>query len=296
VTLTSMRPLVYLRLGRVSNLPTVWTNVLAGAMLGGASAAPPVLFALVISVSLAYVGGMFLNDAFDRRIDARERPERPIPSGQVSAAEVFAIGFGLLGASVVAVASLVSVTGVSRPFHAVGAVLVLLALIVVYDAWHKENPASPVVMGACRAAVYVTAALATGGALTLPLLFGAASLGGYVVGLTFVARQENRATFRGIWPLALLAAPVAAALWTASTSIQALMAVALFVAWVVRAVWPLAASRENVNVPKAVISLIAGIALLDGMLGAAHGAPIFVLVGLGGLVATLATQRFVRGT
>jgi 4-hydroxybenzoate polyprenyltransferase len=291
-----MRPLAYLKLGRVSNLPTVWTNVLAGAMLGGASAAPSVLFALVMGLSLAYVGGMFLNDAFDRRIDARERPERPIPSGQVSAAEVFAIGFGLLVASVVVVACLVFVTGVSRPFGAIAAALALAALIVLYDAWHKENPASPVVMGACRAAVYVTAGLAAGGTLTLPLALGAVSLGGYVVGLTFVARQENRTTFRGIWPLALLAAPVAVALWTTPRSIQAFMAVALFVVWVVRAAWPLIASGQHVNVPKAVISLIAGIALLDGMLGTAHGAPVFVLVGLGGLVATLATQRFVRGT
>ena len=32
-----------------------------------------------------YIGGMYLNDAFDRDIDARERPERPIPSGHVGA-------------------------------------------------------------------------------------------------------------------------------------------------------------------------------------------------------------------
>ena len=39
---------------------------------------------------------MYLNDAFDREIDAGERPERPIPSGLVSANSVFAAGFGLI--------------------------------------------------------------------------------------------------------------------------------------------------------------------------------------------------------
>ena len=75
----------YLRLGRVSNLPTVWTNVLAGIVLAGGPLEPGTLAALVVALSLFYVGGMYLNDAFDRTIDARERPERPIPSGLISA-------------------------------------------------------------------------------------------------------------------------------------------------------------------------------------------------------------------
>ena len=55
-------------------------------------------------MSLHYVGGMFLNDAFDREIDAVERPERPIPSGAMSATEVFAIGYGMLVAGTVLLA------------------------------------------------------------------------------------------------------------------------------------------------------------------------------------------------
>ena len=51
-------------------------------------------------MSLAYIGGMFLNDAFDREIDAKERPERPIPSKKVKASEVFAAGFTLLAGAV----------------------------------------------------------------------------------------------------------------------------------------------------------------------------------------------------
>ena len=69
------------RLGRVSNLPTVWSNVL-GAMSLAAMTVPIREAAFTaLAMSLLYVGGMYLNDAFDRDIDARERPERPIPSG-----------------------------------------------------------------------------------------------------------------------------------------------------------------------------------------------------------------------
>ena len=75
----------YLRLGRVSNLPTVWTNVVAGAVLSGAAPRAATLVALAAALSAFYVGGMYLNDGFDRDIDARERPERPIPSRLVSA-------------------------------------------------------------------------------------------------------------------------------------------------------------------------------------------------------------------
>ena len=94
--LTLLNLTLALRLGRISNLPTVWTNVLVGVLLAGGSLADPRLPLLMLALSLFYVGGMFLNDAFDREFDAQHRPERPIPSGQVSARQVFVIGFGLL--------------------------------------------------------------------------------------------------------------------------------------------------------------------------------------------------------
>ena len=88
--------LAALRLGRVSNIPTVWTNVLAGIVLSGAPvAARPTIF-LLLSLSVFYVAGMFLNDAYDCDLDANNRPDRPIPAGDVAAATVFAYGFALL--------------------------------------------------------------------------------------------------------------------------------------------------------------------------------------------------------
>src|SRR6059036_3657743 len=50
----------FLILGRVSNLPTLWSNCLAGWWLGGAGN-PEQLPLLVAGASLLYLSGMFLN-------------------------------------------------------------------------------------------------------------------------------------------------------------------------------------------------------------------------------------------
>ena len=93
-----------LRLGRVSNVPTVWTNVAAGLALTGAPLHPPLIILLGLAVSLFYVGGMYLNDAFDAGWDRQHRPERPIPSGLVRARTVYLAGFAMLAAGLVIVA------------------------------------------------------------------------------------------------------------------------------------------------------------------------------------------------
>ncbi len=91
---------VALKLGRISNLPTVWTNTLAGVVLAGGAIGDARVPWLLLALSLCYVAGMFLNDAFDREFDARHRPERPIPSGEVSAITVFGAGFAMLAVGV----------------------------------------------------------------------------------------------------------------------------------------------------------------------------------------------------
>ena len=86
------------KLGRISNLPTVWSNVLAGLVLVGAPIFTTTPLVLTLAATLFYVGGMFLNDAYDAEVDAKERAERPIPAGEVERATVFAWGHGMLAA------------------------------------------------------------------------------------------------------------------------------------------------------------------------------------------------------
>jgi 4-hydroxybenzoate polyprenyltransferase len=282
---------VYLRLGRVSNLPTVWTNAVAGALLAGARPGAGTLLTLALALSAYYVGGMYLNDGFDRDIDARERPERPIPSGLVSARRVFTIGFGLLAFG------LAGVAGVSARPAPILAGVALGATIVLYDAWHKANPLSPVIMGLCRVLVYFTAALAVSGRLAPPVLAGAACLLAYLIGLTYVAKHENKPLVARTWPLLGLAAPVVyVAYGGVGTSNLVLLAAAGLAVWIFAAV-RLLRSKAPKRIPRAVSSLIAGIALVDAALLARSGASVtVVLIVALGCLATRLFQRYVPGT
>jgi 4-hydroxybenzoate polyprenyltransferase len=180
---------VALRLGRVSNLPTVWSNVLAACALCGALPSPAMMLGLCLAMSLAYVGGMFLNDAFDREYDAKHRPERPIPAGQVSAVSVFTSGGALLASSILLVAA-VSSTAAHGAARATLSAMLLVGSIVLYDMWHKNNPLSPLIMGVCRVLVYVTAAHTVIGAPPLELWLGAAALYAYLIALSAIAKHE----------------------------------------------------------------------------------------------------------
>lgn len=174
----------YLLLARVSNLPTAWTNVAAGLAAAGAPLAAGLLPAA--SVSLFYTAGMFLNDAFDAPFDEVARPDRPVPSGRVSRAHAFAAGGALMALALVALAF------ARHPGAALGAGALLAAAIVFYDAKHKQRWYGPVVMGLCRALVYVTAAAAAA-AVTAPVVAAAVVMWSYVIGLTLVAKRAGPA-------------------------------------------------------------------------------------------------------
>ncbi|HJU45113.1 MAG TPA: UbiA family prenyltransferase [Vicinamibacterales bacterium] len=174
----------YLLLARVSNLPTVWTNVLAAYVIAGASFDSLLIASL--SLSLFYTGGMFLNDAFDARFDSHARPDRPIPNGDASQREVFIIGFALLaiGESLL----------VLQPFPTRAARwgLALAAAIVFYDYAHKDKLYGPIVMGLCRALVYLVAASSATGIEPYRVVGAASVMMAYVMTLTYVAKLAGR--------------------------------------------------------------------------------------------------------
>jgi 4-hydroxybenzoate polyprenyltransferase len=286
---------VALRLGRVSNLPTVWTNGLTGIVLAGGAVADARTVPLLLALSLFYVAGMFLNDAYDAEIDAKERPERPIPSGEVGAEAVFAAGFGMMAAGLVLLAwvgfGVIGGTGLGPVLGGLG----LGAAIVLYDRRHKDNPLSPVLMGICRMLVYVTAGLAVAHDLPATLMAAALALLCYLIGLTYIAKQETLGEVRNLWPLLFLAVPVLYTLPGALDDPTGAVLFAAFAAWLGVALWFLR-RRSPGDVPRAVISLIAGICLLDALLIAGDGAPQIAWLAVLGFVLTLVLQRAVPGT
>lgn len=94
----------WLILTRGSNLPTVWSNLFVGWLVGFlfAQHMPIVINALIqlvglwLGVSLTYVGGMILNDAFDAKWDAERRSTRPIPAGVITVWQAYVVGAGCL--------------------------------------------------------------------------------------------------------------------------------------------------------------------------------------------------------
>jgi 4-hydroxybenzoate polyprenyltransferase len=283
-----MSPTTLLRLGRISNLPTVWTNVLAGAVLGGGDLRNWRLGLVLLAMSLFYVGGMYLNDYFDRAIDARERPERPIPAGAIVPGAVATIGFGLLGAGLLAAAA----TG----WKAAALAALLGTAIIAYDLHHKDNPWAPAVMGTCRALVYCTAAAAVSGQVPLLAAAAGAAMGAYVAGLTYAARQESLDKVGNLWPLVLLAAPMVPALGALHHGIGAAAIYLLPLAATAFAVYLLARRPGVGAVSRAVALLIAAISLADAAMLAGFGAVGPALVAIIGFPVTLTAQRYIAGT
>lgn len=282
-----MKLSVALRLGRVSNLPTVTSNVLAGVALSGGAASGGRIALIAAAMSLMYVAGMFLNDAFDREIDARERPDRPIPAGEVGATAVFDAGFAMLlaGIAITAIVSLGSGAG-WRPVLCATA---LGALIIFYDAYHKQNPLSPVVMGLCRVGVYATAAFATTAHVDGALAWGTIAVLGYLIGLTYIARQENLVRVTNLWPLACMVLTF----WIARPA--DLFSAAIYIGFLASTRTALRLLLQR-KIRDAVTLLIAGISLLDACLAANEGATMLAAAAVGAFFLTRWFQRTIPGT
>jgi len=242
-------------LGRVSNLPTVWSNCLAGWFLGGATFVEKLPFVFV-GVSLLYVGGMFLNDAFDVEFDTQHRRERPIPSGAISLSGVWRWGtvWLLIGATALFFAGLLA--GILG--------LLLAGCIVFYDAIHKNVSFGPVLMGACRLLIYLIAAGSAAGEITPTVVWCGLAVAGYIIGLSFIARRESTAGALSYWPLVPLAAPILLALLRNSQGYrgQALLLAAVLALWIAKSL-RYALSCADRNIGRSVSGLLAGIVLVD---------------------------------
>ena len=282
----------YVELLRVSNLPTVFSNVLVGAALGADGGDMPWEVALpcVAAVVCFYFGGVALNDAVDVNVDRIERPERPVPSGRLSAAQAytvaivtFALGLGVLA---------------SISPAALGMGVVLLAVITAYDFLHKRFPPSVFFMGAARGMVYLTAAAAVAWPLDLhkPLWF-IGTIAAYTIAFTIVARSENKAGLdSGRWiaagiPLIVLIPGV----WIKVDEVlTAGVAAILLTLWQARAV--LNVFQLPPEIKTAVHIWLSGFCLMDAFYLSFLGNVVLAAIAFGCFLATLLLQRRFMGT
>ena len=275
----------YLALARISNSPTVVSNTLAGAALAGALWPDGKTGLIAIAMVLFYTAGMYLNDLMDYAIDCRERPERPLPAGIVSRSAAVAVVIVLFGCG-----SMLLWRVGPRPFLSG---LVLIALIICYDKWHKSNPLSPLLMALCRLMVYITAFLAFSSQSLFSLLIPGCLLVLYVMGLTYIAKTENKASMTNVGIAATLFLPTL--YFVTRLPLFSLPLLLLFTAWVAYSIsFAFRSSKRQVG--RTVGQLIAGISLLDALVLATAGSPPGVLLALVSFGLTLFLQRYVRGT
>lgn len=140
---------------------------------------------LLLSSSSLYLAGMIFNDIFDRKIDAVERPQRPIPSGQVPLRNAVLLGTILVILGVVAAAI------VGRNAVTIAGLLVIA--IFAYNRFLKKTIVGPLSMGSCRflnILLGCSAIAVWNDAFAIPHINVAAAMMLYIVGVTLFAKQE----------------------------------------------------------------------------------------------------------
>jgi len=207
------RTRAWLVLTRGSNLPTVWSNCLAGWWLGGGGDVSP-LPALIFGASALYTAGMFFNDFCDADFDAKFRPERPIPAGLLRQRTVAWAGLAATGVGAACLCPLSPTTAVLA--------VALISLILAYDGLHKRIVHGPLLMAGCRFLLYLVAASTAACGIGPAALIGAVGLAAYVAGLSYLAHGESLPELPSRWswlplatPLALLLLPRSPVPWDA---------------------------------------------------------------------------------
>lgn len=267
-----MRP--YLELLRPGNVATALADVLAGVAVTGL-AHPAALPWLLASTVWLYGGGVVLNDVFDRHIDARERPERPLPSGRASVRRAAWLGAVLLVAGI-GFASRVSDTA--------AAVAALIALSVLcYDAWGKRQMfIGPVNMGLCRGLNLVLGMASAPETIRHSWWLGLIAVT-YIAAVTMVSRGEVAGGKR---PVALAATGLVGAALAALAWVTARQAGWQTVAWLYLAVlaWRVlppflrtAGDPSPMTIRVAVRTGVLSLVLVNAVIAAAYAGMIYSL-------------------
>jgi len=294
--------MTHLSLGRVSNLPTVWTNVLAAGAMAGAAMPSDGWLSVLIAMSLFYIAGMYYNDVCDAQYDKQHQPHRPIAAALITRerVEAYAIAYALLGFLLVYNARMAApMASESASVGWLLSVCALVALIIAYNRHHKNNPLSPLIMAACRAAVLVTTGYTLTGTLPPMLLLMVLATLCWVIGLTYFAKHEqsDRVSTHLLnrWPLALMSVPVFIGVTLSLFNIAVLFPLAVLVPVIVIA-YKRITEGTAAQKGQSIGLMIAAISLVDSLFLASVWGMTGALAGIGLFALTLVLQRWVSGT
>jgi len=297
----------HLETGRISNLPTVWSNVFVGYVLAGATTNLLYLLCLLVASSLLYVGGCYLGDAKDVEFDTQHKPTRPIPSGIMKRSTCWIMGWSMMILGIVGFAIIAQSQWQAIVYGAIP----LSTVIICYAFIHKSVPAIGLpLIAACRGLLLFSSfltfylesrtdhqAVISNFPMWL-IIIPSLGLALYTFGFASVARTESSAKkvdLAGLLKLTMLSIPlVVIGIFYATISIQYLpmvaIAILIYASWLI-----LAFSKIQINKGDYVSKCLAGFALLD-MVFIAHSGYVNALICLALFGAAIMLQKIAPAT
>ncbi|MDQ3000114.1 MAG: UbiA family prenyltransferase [Fibrobacterota bacterium] len=230
-----IQPKSFLALVRIPTVFSSMSNAFAGWFIGGGRSITPALVLGVLAAALFIMAGMALNDVADKDVDARERPDRPIPSGAVSLGMAWGLSLTMMALGLV-------LLWFANPFSVpVGAALCLC--IFGYNFLLKGTFLGPAAMGLCRALNLMTGVSLTFTdvseilSLPMPVWLAVFSLWAYIALVTFLARDEVGGNSRRRTRLFLAGVALWFIAWSAAAFTWFRAEIFLAVAWLALALF-----------------------------------------------------------
>ena len=286
---------IYCQLVRLPNIFTSTSDILAGCILATHAFIDIHKIILLVFISAClYGGGIVFNDVFDITTDETERPDRPLPSGNISKRDALYLGV-ILFLTALLCACLVNATSVCIS-------IVIIALIMSYNTWTKTVPAIGTLnMGLCRffnlmlGLSIIPASISTYWMFPLILMI-------YVMLITALSKQEVKGEQR--WKIVfVISCFIGLVFFTGSLSVKGIlpnhaMHGLLFIFTLI-VLWPMGKAVIN-PCPKSIQStiktMVLSIIILDAcfVMGATNGLHALVVLAL--LVPASIISRFLYVT
>lgn len=287
-----------LELMRPANIVTAFADILAGfAAVGGVVlisegsmlvSASGLAWLLIATFGL-YGGGVVFNDVFDAELDAKERPERAIPSGRISKKGATLLGILLHAVGVLAAFQVNLTAGI------ISVTIVICTLI--YDSKAKHSVFwGPLFMGLCRGGNLLL------GCSIIPVMipqvwFLALIPVIYIASITLVSRGEvaGGSKHHGYSALAMILLVVAGLLSLSLFPDFQLLAsipfLLLFIAIVIPAFYNAAKIPEAAHIKKAVKRGVISLVLVNSVIAAGFGGFVLGLIVFGLFLLSIFLSR-----
>ncbi len=266
------KPEVYLRMMRPANIITSVADVLAGVCLSGYFMADSILIFPVLMLCLStmglYGGGIVFNDVFDADLDRVERPERAIPSGEISMNEAITLGIMLL------IIGLVAAFAVSALSGLIAFLIAVFALI--YDKFGKHYSfIGPLNMGICRGLNLLLGISIVALSLQDLYLLGLVPLI-YIFSITMISQGEVHGSgrnklFLGAFLYLIVITALAYHSWTQGELMFSSLFILLFAYGIYKPLYTAIKEPVGKNIGKAVKAGVISLILMDAAWASASG-------------------------